>query len=421
MATLREESALRALNEQDYVNKLYDGNTNTTKELLQQNYSDNTGLLDSEKESVQRQTNENVNRTNVEAVKMQGTSNQNMSSGAAAQAGLVRDNAQRGNVTSLRQKQNEADMEIERQRQLLASQFSTAIQQAQAENDMEKAQQLYNAAKKEEEKLLALRRSGGTILAEKGDTTVQDALLNGEMPAADFSGDTWEQVLRNEQAINSIYDNELQSKLLSLRMENEEQISDLEAQQRQKQAQTDQALTQSYVDALRKARNYQEVQTAYGQGSGTAAAAQLARDTELQRNLTDLRGVQMGTDAGIGMERFDIFKTYRDKMDQQTRDTNRRRAEALFDAAEDEENKLYETQLQIGQQLAKEGDYSVLGKLYGWTQDQIDRVQGTGKYAPVYYEEPARRYRKPETQNKGVSSGGGYLSKNFTKNLNMVK
>ena len=29
--------------------------------------------------------------------------------------------------------------------------------------------------------------------------------------------------------------------------------------------------------------------------------------------------------------------------------------------------------------------WSVLGKLYGLTQDQIDRIQGTGKYAPVYY------------------------------------
>ena len=27
----------------------------------------------------------------------------------------------------------------------------------------------------------------------------------------------------------------------------------------------------------------------------------------------------------------------------------------------------------------------MLGKLYGLTQDQIDRIQGTGKYAPVLY------------------------------------
>ena len=136
------------------------------------------------------------------------------------------------------------------------------------------------------------------------------------------------------------------------------------------------------MDGLRKLKNYQEVQTAYGQGSGTAAAARIAGDTELQRNLTDLRRLQMEADADTGMQLFDIFDTYRKRMDEETRDINRQRAEALFKEAEDEENNLYETQLQIGQELAKDGDYSILGKLYGWTQDQIDRVQGTGAYAP---------------------------------------
>lgn len=264
----------------------------------------------------------------------------------------------------------------------MASQFSAAIKQAQEENDMAKAQQLYDAAKAEEEKLLALKRTGSTMLAEAGDTSVRDSLLNGETPVSDYSGQTWEQVLKNEQAVNDIYDNKLESQLLSLQMENDKDVSDLEAKRRQQQAETDSKLTDAYVDGLRKLKNYQEVQTAYGQGSGTAAAARIAGDTELQRNLTDLRRLQMEADADTGMQLFDIFDTYRKRMDEETRDINRQRAEALFKEAEDEENNLYETQLQIGQELAKDGDYSILGKLYGWTQDQIDRVQGTGAYAP---------------------------------------
>jgi hypothetical protein len=168
-------------------------------------------------------------------------------------------------------------------------------------------------------------------------------------------------------------------------MENEEAMSDLEAKRRQQQAQTDDKLTQAYVDALQKAKNYQEVQTAYGQGSGTAAAARIARDTELQRALTDLRGVQAGADASLGMEGFDLGKAYRQALADKTADINKSRAEALFDAAEKEEETLYNTQMQIGKELAKQNDYSVLGRLYGLTQDQIDRIQGTGKYAPVYY------------------------------------
>lgn len=383
MATLRDTSALNALNEKDYINKLYDTNTDTTKKLLQQNFTDNTGFLNTEQNRVQQQTQDNVNRTQVEAQTAQSKYNgPRLSYGGSQQAALSRENALQANTGSLRQQQNDAAMEIERQRQLLASQFSTAIKQAQEENDMAKAQQLYDAAKAEDEKLLALKRTGSTMLAEKGDTSVRDSLLNGETPVSDYSGQTWEQVLKNEQAVNDIYDKKLESQLLSLQMENEKDVSDLEAKQRQQQAETDSKLTDAYVDGLRKLKNYQEVQTAYGQGSGTAAAARIAGDTELQRNLTDLRRLQMEADADTGMQLFDIFDTYRKRMDEETRDINRQRAEALFKAAEDEENNLYETQLQIGQELAKDGDYSILGKLYGWTQDQIDRVQGTGAYAP---------------------------------------
>lgn len=383
MATLRDTSALNALNEKDYINKLYDTNTDTTKKQLQQNFTDNTGVLNTEQNRVQQQTQDNVNRTQVEAQTAQSKySSPQLSYGGSQQAALSRENALQANTSSLRQQQNDADMEIERQRQLLASQFSTAIKQAQAENDMAKAQQLYNAAKAEEEKLLALKRTGSTILTGRGDTSVRDALLNGETPTSDYSGQTWEQVLKNEQAVNDIYDKQLESQLLSLQMENEKAVSDLEAKQRQQQAETDSKLTDAYVDGLRKLKNYQEVQTAYGQGSGTAAAARIAGDTELQRNLTDLRRLQMEADADTGMQRFNVFDAYRKRMDEENRDINRQRAEALFKAADDNENNLYETQLQIGQELAKGGDYSILGKLYGWTQDQIDRVQGTGKYAP---------------------------------------
>lgn len=376
MATLKDTSALKALNEQDYVNKLYDSNNDTTKQLLQQNYTDNTGYLNNEQNRVQQQTQENVNRTQVEAQAAQNQYNgSKLSAGASQQEALSRGNAQQTNTTDLQQKQSQADMEIERQRQLLASQYSAAIKQAQADNDMQKAQMLYNAAKAEEEKLMALKQSASTLMVSKNDTSIRDSLLAGETPTADFTGDTWEQVLKNEAQLNEIYNKKLEAEQLGLQMENEEAMSDLAAKQREGQAQTDEKLTQAYVDALKKAKNYAEVQTAYGQGSGTAAQAKIAQDTELQKALTDLRGVQMGADADIGMKGFDLGKTYRQTLADKTASINKERAEKLFEAAEKEEDTLYETQLQIGQELAKKGDYSVLGKLYGLTDAQMAKLK----------------------------------------------
>lgn len=382
MATLQDTSALNALNEKDYINKLYDTNTDSQKKLLDQNYKDNTGLLDTEQKRVQQQTQENVNRTQVEAASGQNTYNgSRVSAGGNTQAALARDNALQENVTDLNKQQQSADAEINRQRQLLASQYEAAIRQAQADNDMERAQALYTAAKEEEAKLLSLRKSASTLLAEKEDTSIRDALLRGETPSADFTGGTWEQVLKNEEQLNEIYDKQLESQLLELQTENEEALSDLQAEQRKKQAKTDEDLTQAYVDSLKNSKNYAESQTARGMGSGAFGQAQLAQDLELQDQLTEIRKQQMQTDAGYGIQEFNLGREYRDKAADATDEVNTKRAEELLKAAEQEETSLYETQLTIGQELAEDGDYSVLGKLYGLTQDQIDRLQGTGKYA----------------------------------------
>ena len=372
MADLYTDSALKALNEQDYINKLYDSNNDTTKQLLQQNFTDNTGVLNTEQNKVQQQTQENVNRTQVEAQSAQDQyTGPKLSLGAQQQEALSRGNATQGNVNSLQQQQSDIDAEIERQRQLLRSQYETAIKQAQADNDMQKAQMIYNAAKAEEEKLLALKQSASSLMASKGDNSIRDSLLRGETPSADFTGTTWEQVLKNEAQLNEIYNKQIEAEKLGLQMENEEKLSDLEAKRKQAAAKTDKDLTQAYVDALRKAKNYAEVQNAYGQGSGAAASAKIAQDTQLQEALTKLRTGQMAADAGLGMEGFDIAKAYRKSLADKTASINKERAEKLFEAAEKEEDTLYETQLQIGQELAKNGDYSVLGKLYGLTGAQI--------------------------------------------------
>ena len=398
MATLKDTSALNTLNEKDYINKLYDNNTAEAKKLLAESYGNNSSYLNKEQNRVQQQTQENVNRTQVESAQAQGAyTGKNLSAGAKQQEAMSRGNARQANTTNLQQKQSEADAEIERQRQLLASQYAAAIKKAQADNDMVKAQELYNAAKKEEAQLLEMRRQASAKLSEKGDNSVRDSLLAGETPSADYSGKTWDQVLKNEGSINEIYDKQMEAERIGLESQYEEAMSDLAAKQAQQQAKTDQDLTKAYVDALQKQKNYVEVQTSYGQGSGTAAAARIAQDTEMQEALTALRTAQMKADAGIGMEGLDTSKTYREELYGKQDDINRQRAEALLKAAEQEEANLYDTQLQIGQQLAKENNWSVLGKLYGLTQDQIDRIQGTGKYAPVYYGED--------------TSGGSYQSK----------
>lgn len=404
MPTIKDAGATSALNEDKYINKIYDETLKKQQDTLTQHKDQNAGVLDQEQQKVQQQTQTNLDRTQVEADKMtqqfKAPGAVQMSQGASQQAALSQWNQKTADDNSLLGKQNMADAEIDRQRKLLASQYEAAIKKAQAENDMQRAQKLYEAAKKEDAQLLELRKQAASMLAGKGDNSLLDEIAAGKLPARDTTGETWDGVLKNEEQLNKIYAAQGEAKRQELAAEYQKGLSDLEAKQTQQTMKTDQALTDAYVQGLRKAQNYAEVQNAYGQGTGTQGQARLAQDMELQKELTRLRGVQMGADAQIGMDRYGLGQKYRDAFAKHQAEVEAKRLQALYDAAEQEEQTLVENQQFVGNELAKKNDYSVLGKLWGLTQDQIDRLQGTGAYAPVYGgEEPSRR--KP-----GSGSGG---------------
>lgn len=388
MATLKDTGALSSLNEQDYLNKLYDTKGSAQSQTLQNNNIANTGVLDAEKQTVQQQTAENLQRTEVEAQKAQQLYQQEqipkVSAGAGAQAALTQSNQRKKNVTELQEKEAQADAEIERQRQIQGQQYAAAIKQAQADNDMQRAQALYDAAKAEDEQWLALKQNAGALMAKKGDNSINEALLGGTAIPENASGqgETWDSVLKYQDQINSIYDNKSAAENEKLAAEYYESASDLEKKRQDAIRERDEKLTDSYVDALRAARNSAETSTAYGRGSGTAAQERLARDAALQQQLTDIRGVSAEADAGYGMEGYDIAKAYRDSIAKAENQREKERIDALYAAAENEEQNNLEVQQNIGQQLAAKGDYSVLAQMYGLTNDQLDRLMGRGKYAP---------------------------------------
>ena len=88
---------------------------------------------------------------------------------------------------------------------------------------------------------------------------------------------------------------------------------------------------------------------------------------------------------GYELDRAELVASLGEKLAGSQQTVDKKRAEALIEAAEKEEQALVTEQQTIGNLLAKQNNYSVLGKLYGLTQDQIDRLQGTGRYAPVSY------------------------------------
>lgn len=166
MASLYDTSATKALNEDAYINKLYDGTLESQKKALQQGYDNSVKQLTTGQDSTKKQTSDYVKRAYVEGQRAAGHVQKPTPSipapglgngGASAQARLTIGNQQQKNVSMLNNQQAVAEQEYERKRKLLAEKYEAQIKQAQADNDMNRAQALYDTAKAEEEQLRTLR------------------------------------------------------------------------------------------------------------------------------------------------------------------------------------------------------------------------------------------------------------------------
>lgn len=408
MATIKDTAATSALNEEKYINELYDTNLGNQNKVLQENYGNDNAVLDSQQQGLQETTEQYLQRTDVEAQKAADLyGDGGVSAGAQAQVGLSQENARRRNVQQLREAQNDADVEFQRQRQLLASQYEQAIRQAQADNDMERAQALYDAAKAEDAQLLELQKQGAELFKKKtGKMTIYDDIADGKTLQRDTTSETWDGVLKNEDALNAIYDAQLESQLAQLYAQHEEAVSDLDAQRQAREKQTDEKLTDAYVASLKGAKNNAEMQGAYGSGSGTAAQGRLARDIDLQDTLTDIRRAQVDAEDAAGVQALELSKGYGQGKADAQHGTDLERAQALYEAAENEEQTLIGNQQFVGEAMAKKGDYSMLGKLYGLTDEQIKKLK------PVATSSGKKKYSGPPEPSGG---GDGFTWEDFWK------
>lgn len=381
MANIRNTAATSALNEDDYINELYDTNQKKQETVLKDNYDRNAGVLDQSQNHTQEQTGEYLTRTDVEAKRQAELyGDGGLSEAAQAQVRLQQDNAQQRNASALRQTQADLDAEFQRQRQLLASQYETEIRKAQADNDMERAQALYEAAKAEEAQLLELQKQGAALVKQvTGSDSGYDNMAKGYTLDRNTTGKTWKEVRRDEDAVNAIYDAQLESLKAELEGLYNTGVSDLQQRQQEREKQTDENLTKAYVEAMQGRKNRGEMAAAYGQGTGTAAQGQLAGDLELLDTLTGLRTKQQEADGAFSLEGLELSREYGQGLYDAQHDTDLARAMALYEAAEENEQELVGKQLFVGKERAEDGNYTMLGKLYGLTDKRIESMNDKKK------------------------------------------
>lgn len=180
--------------------------------------------------------------------------------------------------------------------------------------------------------------------------------------------------LATDEYINKMYDSQLNSQKEQLTQNYNQAVSDLDATKEQNAQNLQKNLNTTAVESQRAQKNYNEVQNAYGLSSGAMAQARLAQDNQLQADLTTLRAAQQTADAGIERERALLSQQYSSAIAQAQSDNDLARAEALYAEAKDAEAQLLAKQEAAAQLMAGVGDYSLIGQLYGLTDEQIAKL-----------------------------------------------
>lgn len=147
-----------ATSQEEMIRKMYEASLAANKSQLESDYNQNLSDLGAEEGKLgsiyyeqQRQAQAEADR-NRQAFQEYANA-RGLNSGTGGQAELAQQNQLAANMNNLRQSEAEKRVEIERQRHLLGQQYQSAIQKAQADNDLNLAKALYEEAVRVDESL----------------------------------------------------------------------------------------------------------------------------------------------------------------------------------------------------------------------------------------------------------------------------
>lgn len=160
-----------AADQSDYIRQMYEQQLAANKAQLESDYNQNVSNLAGEESKVgsnyyeqRRQTQANADRSQANYNEVANASGLN--TGTRGQAQLARSNQLQSDLTTLNNAEAQNRAEIERQRTLLGQQYQNAIQKAQAENNMELAQRLYQEAVRVDESVIDASKNNSSRALE---------------------------------------------------------------------------------------------------------------------------------------------------------------------------------------------------------------------------------------------------------------
>ncbi len=149
-----------AKSQEEYIKSMYDANQRATEEALRGAYEKNVGALDYQQGKIAPTYNAAANNAGAQAAIQRASFNESaaasgLNTGAGSQAELSMRNAEAANISAIRKAQANAQADLDQQRSQLSLEYQNAIREAIAKNELQKAQALYEEAKRVDESLVA--------------------------------------------------------------------------------------------------------------------------------------------------------------------------------------------------------------------------------------------------------------------------
>ena len=148
-----------ATDQSAYIEAMYAANEQAARDNLRAEYENNIAQLDYQQGRLPGTYNSAVDQANTQAAINRLNFNEaaaanGLNTGAGSQARLSQNNALLSNVSAIRKAQADAQAELDLQRTQMEAQYQQAIREAVAKNDLEKAQALYQEAKRVDESIV---------------------------------------------------------------------------------------------------------------------------------------------------------------------------------------------------------------------------------------------------------------------------
>lgn len=182
--------------------------------------------------------------------------------------------------------------------------------------------------------------------------------------------------MNSEEQIRKMYEGQLNSQKEQLTTDYESALSELDAQKAKNQKAVDASLNRTAAEAQQAAVNNEEYYAASGLSSGAKAQARLSLENQKMANMTALRAAQQTADAEAERQRGLLSKEYAAAIRKAQADNDMALAQALYEQAEKEEQKLLAQQEAAANLMAQTGDYTRFGALYGLSDDEVRKLSG---------------------------------------------